>query len=55
MTKQNEEQNTVGYFSTSLTPYYDRNGITIYCGETLETMSKIDGVFDAIIADLPYG
>jgi site-specific DNA-methyltransferase (adenine-specific) len=36
-------------------PYYDRNGITIYCGDCLEIMPQLDLVFDAIICDLPYG
>lgn len=38
-----------------LTPYYDQAGITIYCGDCLEIMLLLDLVFDAIIADLPYG
>lgn len=52
---QNEVTNTVGYLRKSLTPYYDRDGITIYHGDCLETMPKLDQVFDAIISDLPYG
>jgi site-specific DNA-methyltransferase (adenine-specific) len=36
-------------------PYYDRNGITIYCGDCLEIMPQLDIVFDAVIADPPYG
>lgn len=36
-------------------PYFDRSGITIYCGDCLEVMPRLDRVFDAIIADLPYG
>ena len=40
-------------------PYYERDGITIYCGDTLEVMAylyrALQMVFDAIIADLPYG
>lgn len=36
-------------------PYYDRNGITIYCGECLESMRLLEPPFDAIICDLPYG
>ena len=36
-------------------PYYDRGGITIYCGDCLEVMPRLDCVFDAILADLPYG
>lgn len=42
-------------FLAKMTPYYDRNGITIYCGDCLEVMPWLDAVFDAIIADLPYG
>lgn len=38
-----------------ITPFYDRNGITIYCGDCLELMPQLDLVFDAIICDLPYG
>ena len=38
-----------------MTPYYERGGITIYCGDCLEIMPGLDGPFDAIIADLPYG
>jgi len=36
-------------------PYYDRGGITIYCGDCLEIMSLLELLFDAIICDLPYG
>lgn len=36
-------------------PFYERDGITIYCGETIATMTELDRPFDAIIADLPYG
>ncbi len=39
----------------SLTKFYERDGITIYCGDCLEVMRGLDGPFDAIIADLPYG
>lgn len=38
-----------------LVPYYDRNGITIYCGDCLELMPQLKPPFDAIICDLPYG
>jgi site-specific DNA-methyltransferase (adenine-specific) len=38
-----------------LTPYYQRDGITIYLGDCLKVMPQIIGQFDAIIADLPYG
>lgn len=36
-------------------PYYDRNGITIYCGDCLEIMPHPSPPFDAIISDWPYG
>ncbi len=36
-------------------PYYDRNGITIFCGDCLEVMPRLELEFDAVIADLPYG
>lgn len=36
-------------------PYYNRNGIAIYCGDCLEVMPGLDAEFDAVIADLPYG
>ncbi len=38
-----------------MTPYYERNGITIYCGDCLEVMPRLELEFDAVIADLPYG
>ncbi len=36
-------------------PFYDRNGITIYCGDCLEVMPFLTSPFDSIIADWPYG
>jgi site-specific DNA-methyltransferase (adenine-specific) len=36
-------------------PFYERGGITIYCGDCLEVMLRLESSFDAIIADLPYG
>lgn len=36
-------------------PYYDRDGITIYCGETLLTLCALDERFDLVMADPPYG
>lgn len=36
-------------------PYYDKGGITIWCGDCLEVMPRLDGSFDAIISDWPYG
>lgn len=38
-----------------ITPFYDRNGITIYCGDCLELMPQLDLVFDMIFTDPPYG
>jgi len=38
-----------------MTPFYSRDGVTIYCGETLATMAELPAPVDAIIADLPYG
>jgi site-specific DNA-methyltransferase (adenine-specific) len=38
-----------------LTPYYERDGITIYCGDCLEVMPHLDLVFDGVFCDLPYG
>lgn len=41
-----------------LTPYFERNGIKIYCGDRLEIMPKLveEGVVvDMILADIPYG
>lgn len=38
------------------TPYYDRDGITIYCGDCLEVMALFpDSSIDLILADPPYG
>ena len=36
------------------TPYYDKDGITIYCGNCLEVMPGLEGV-DSLISDPPYG
>lgn len=38
-----------------MTPYYDKDGIIIYCGDCLEIMPKLSLLLDGIIADLPYG
>lgn len=35
-------------------PYYEHNGITIYCGDCLEVMPHLEPT-DAIITDPPYG
>lgn len=37
-----------------MTPYYNENGITIYCGDCLDVMPKLDVTFDAVITDPPY-
>lgn len=37
------------------TPYYERDGITIYCGDCLEVMPELELSFDAVITDPPYG
>lgn len=38
-----------------MTPYYERDGIIIYCGDCLEVMPGLAGPVDGIFADLPYG
>lgn len=39
-----------------MTPYYSRDGITIFCGDCLEVMPQLEPVsFDSIITDPPYG
>jgi len=36
-------------------PYYQHNGITIYCGDCLDILPTFDaGIFDAVIGDPPY-
>lgn len=38
-----------------MTPYYDRDGITIYCGDCLDVMPRLEpGSFD-LLTDPPYG
>lgn len=38
------------------TPYYDRDGITIYCGDCLDVMATLpDNSVDTVITDPPYG
>lgn len=37
-----------------LTPFYDRDGVKIYCGDCLEVMTELDGPFDAVITDPPF-
>lgn len=36
-----------------MTPFYQRDGITIYCGDCLEVMPQL-GTFDAVITDPPW-
>jgi site-specific DNA-methyltransferase (adenine-specific) len=38
-----------------MTPFYERDGITIYCGDCLEVMPQLKIQFDAVITDPPYG
>jgi site-specific DNA-methyltransferase (adenine-specific) len=38
-----------------MTPYYERNGVTIYLGDCLQILPQLDITVDAIITDLPYG
>ena len=37
-----------------LEPYYDHNGITIYCGDCREILPQLPNV-NLVIADTPYG
>lgn len=37
-----------------MTPFYERDGITIYCGDCLEVMPKLELSFDIIITSPPY-
>lgn len=47
--------NPAGVRSAKLpAPYYERDGITLYCGDCLEILPLIDRV-DAVITDPPYG
>jgi site-specific DNA-methyltransferase (adenine-specific) len=36
------------------TPYYDRDGITIYCGDALEILPELERI-DAVVTDPPFG
>ncbi len=39
-----------------MTPYYDRDNITIFCGDCLEVMKTLpDNSVDSIVTDPPYG
>lgn len=35
-------------------PYYDENGITLYCGDALKVLPELSIEFQAIITDPPY-
>ena len=37
-----------------MTPYYEENGITIYCGDSRKIVPEI-GCFDLLLTDPPYG
>lgn len=37
-----------------MTPFYERDGITIYCGDCLEILPGLKGI-DSLITDPPYG
>ncbi len=37
-----------------MTPYYDRDGITVYCGDNVETLAQIDCQFDLTVTSPPY-
>ena len=37
------------------TPYYDRNGITIYLGDCREILPQLDVKVDLVLTDPPYG
>lgn len=37
-----------------MTPFYERDGITIFCGDCLEILPGLSGI-DALITDPPYG
>ncbi len=40
----------------TITPYYDRDGITIYCGDCLEVMLQLEAnTVATILTDPPYG
>jgi DNA modification methylase len=38
----------------NLTPYYEKDGITIYCGDNREILPLL-GTFDLLLTDPPYG
>lgn len=48
--KRNRQQS-----SGELSPYFERDGISLYHGETLQLMAQLEsGIADAIITDPPY-
>ncbi len=36
------------------TPYYERNGITIYCGDCREILPQLNVKVDLVLTDPPY-
>jgi len=36
-------------------PYYERNGITIYCGDCREILPQLTNKVDLVLTDFPYG
>jgi len=38
-----------------ITPYYDQDGITIYCGDCREILPQLDVKVDLVLTDPPYG
>jgi len=41
--------------NTTMQPYYEASGITIYHGDCLDVMPALQPAVDLILADLPYG
>ena len=39
----------------SLQPYWEREGVTLYCGDCLEILPELDVTVDAVVTDPPYG
>lgn len=35
-------------------PYYQQNGVTLYCGDCREILPELEGMFSAIITDPPW-
>lgn len=38
-----------------MTPYYNKNGITIYCGDCMKIAPNLGVSFNAVVTDVPYG